>query len=87
VEDKYLIGWVYLGVFGYMVGSNIIFMVLLALIDVFKALKRKIFICRRDKILKQNEERKQIRDLTESCVKVNTKELKRSMNKILLKDV
>jgi hypothetical protein len=86
VEDKYLIGWVYLGVFGYMVGSNIILMVLLALIDVFKALKRKIFICRRDKILKQNEERKQIRDLAESCVKDNEKELKRAMNRIWLKD-
>ncbi len=87
VEEKYLIGWVYLGIFGYLVGSNIIVMVFLASIDVFKALKRKFFISKRNEILKQNEERKQIRDLTESCVKVNTKELKRSMNKILLKDV
>ena len=54
-EDKYLIGWVYLGVFGYLVGSNIIVMVFLALRDVFKALKRKIFIRRRDEILKRNE--------------------------------
>ena len=86
VEDKYLIGWVYLVIFGYLVGSNIIVMVFLALRDVFKALKRKIFIRSRDKILKQNEEKKQIRDLTESCVKVNTKELKRAMNRIWLKD-
>ena len=54
-EDKYLIGWIYLGVFGYLVGSNIILMVFLALRDVFKALKRKIFIRRRDEILKRNE--------------------------------
>ena len=85
-EDKYLIGWVYLGVFGYLVGSNIIVMVFLALRDVLKALKRKIFIRRRDEILKRNEERKQIRDLAESCVKGNAKELKRAMNRIWLKD-
>ena len=32
-EDKYLIGWVYLGIFGYLVGSNIIVMVFLAVRD------------------------------------------------------
>ena len=65
VEDKYLIGWVYLGIFGYLVGSNIFVMVFLALRDIFKTLKREIFICRRDRILKQNEEWKQKRVIVE----------------------
>jgi hypothetical protein len=64
-EDKYLIGWVYLGIFGCLIGSNILVMVLLALRDAFKTLKRKIFICKRDRIMKQNEEWKQKRDLAE----------------------
>ena len=50
-EDKYLIGWVYLGIFGSMVGSNILVMVFLALRDAIKTLKRKIFIWTRDRIL------------------------------------
>ena len=64
-EDKYLIGWVYLGVFGCLVGSNILVMVFLALSDALKTLKRKIFICRRDRILKQNKEWKQKKDLAD----------------------
>jgi hypothetical protein len=62
-EDKYLIGWVYLGIFGYLVGSNIIMMVFLAVRDVFKTLKRKFFICRRDRILRRNKELEQKRDI------------------------
>ena len=70
-EDKYLIGWVYLGIFGSMVGSNILVMVSLALRDAFKILKRKIFICRRDRILKKNEELKQKRDVAERLAKAD----------------
>ena len=51
-EDKYLIGWVYLGIFGYLVGSNILVMVLLALRGALKTLKRKFFICSLNRILK-----------------------------------
>ena len=42
-EDKYLIGWVYLGIFGYLVGSNILVMVFLALRDALETFKRKHF--------------------------------------------
>ena len=62
-EDKYLIGWVYLGIFGYLVGSNIIVMVFLAVRDLYKTLKRKFFICRRDRILRRNEKWEQLRDI------------------------
>ncbi len=85
-EDKYLIGWVYLGIFGYLVGSNIIVTVFLALRDVFKALKREIFICRRDRIMKQNEEWKQKRDIAERRSKAESKLLKRVVNRIRLND-
>ena len=64
-EDKYLIGWVYLGIFGCLVGSNILVMVFLALRDAFKTLKRKIFICKRDSILKRNEDLRKKKDLAE----------------------
>ena len=64
-EGKYLIGWVYLGIFGYLVGSNIFVMVFLILRDVFKTLKRKIFICKRDSILKRNEDLRKKKDLAE----------------------
>jgi hypothetical protein len=85
-EDKYLIGWVYLGIFGSMVGSNILVMVSLALRDAFKILKRKFFICRRDRILKKNEELKQKRDVAERLAKADAKALKRAINKIRLED-
>ena len=85
-EDKYLIGWVYLGIFGYLVGSNILLMVFLALRDAFKTLKRKIFICRRDRILKQNEEWKQKRNLAERQSQAEAKALKRAVNRIWLND-
>ena len=85
-EDKYLIGWVYLGIFGYLVGSNILLMVFLALRDAFKTLKRKIFICRRDRILKQNEEWKQKRNLAERQSQAEAKALKKAVNRIWLKD-
>jgi hypothetical protein len=85
-EDKYLIGWVYLGIFGSMVGSNILVMVSLALRDAFKILKRKIFICRRDRILKKNEERKKKRDVAERRAKADAKALKIAINKIRFED-
>jgi len=85
-EDKYIIGWVYLGIFGYLVGSNIIVMVFLALRDVIKALKRNIFIRKRDRILKWNKEWKQMRDLAERRAKADEKALKREVNIIWLKD-
>ena len=83
-EDKYLIGWVYLGIFGSMVGSNILVMVSLALRDAFKILKRKIFICKRDRILKKNEEWKKKRDVAERRAKADSKVLKKAINKIRL---
>jgi hypothetical protein len=83
-EDKYLIGWVYLGIFGSMVGSNILVMVSLALRDAFKIFKRKIFICRRNRILKKNEERKKKRDVAERRAKADAKALKIAINKIRL---
>jgi hypothetical protein len=85
-EDKYIIGWVYLGIFGYLVGSNIILMIFLALRDVFKALKRTIFIKKRDRILKRNKEWKKKRDLAERRAKADAKALKREVNRIWLKD-
>ncbi len=85
-EDKYLIGWVYLGIFGSMVGSNILVMVSLALRDAFKILKRKIFICRRDRILKKKEEWKQKRDVAKRRAIADAKELKIAVNKIRLED-
>jgi hypothetical protein len=85
-EDKYLIGWVYLGIFGSMVGSNILVMVSLALRDAFKILKRKIFICRRDRILKKIQERKQKWDVAERRAKADAKALKIAINKIRLED-
>ncbi len=65
LEDKYLIGWVYLGILGHLAGSNIFVMVLLASSSLFKIFKREIFICRRDRILKWNEEWKQKRNIAE----------------------
>ena len=86
VEDKYLIGWVYLGIFGYLVGSNIFVMVFLSLRDVFKTLKRKIFIRKRDRILKRNKEWKQKRDLAERRAKADAKALKKEVKRIWLND-
>ena len=54
-EDKYFIGWIYLGIIGYLVSSNISVMLFCAFRDAFKALKRKIFIFMRQKILERNE--------------------------------
>jgi hypothetical protein len=85
-EDKYLIGWVYLGIFGSMVVSNILVMVSLALRDAFKILKRKIFICRRDRILKKNLERKQKRDVAERRAKADAKALRIEIDKIRFED-
>jgi hypothetical protein len=85
-EDKYLIGWVYLGIFGSMVGSNLLVMISLALRDVFKILKRKIFICSRVRILKRKQERKKKRDDAERRAKADAKALKRAINKIRFED-
>ncbi len=73
-------------IFGYLVGSNIILMVFLASRDVLKTLKRKIFIWKRDIIMKRNEEWKQKRDLAERRDKAVRKALKREINRIWLKD-
>jgi len=62
-EDKYLIGWVYIGIFAYLVGSNILVMFFLAVRDALKTLKRKIFIQRRNRILKRIEEAKRKREI------------------------
>jgi hypothetical protein len=86
VEDKYLIGWFYLGILGYLVGSNIFVMVFLASSNVLQTLKREIFICRRDRILKQNEEWKQKSLLAEKLSKAELKALKRAVNRIRLND-
>ncbi len=85
-EDKYLIGWVYLGIFRYLVGSNIFVMVLLALIGAFKTLKRKFFICSLNRILKRKEESKQKRDLAERKSQAEAKALKRVVYGNLLND-
>jgi hypothetical protein len=61
-------------------------MVSLALRDAFKILKREIFVCRRDRILEKNEERKQKRDVAERLAKADAKALKRAINKIRLED-
>ena len=62
-EDKYLIGWVYIGIFAYLVGSNILVMFFLAVRDALKTLKRKILIQRRNRILKRIEEAKIKREI------------------------
>ena len=63
-EDKYLIGWVYIGIFAYLVASNILVMFFLAVRDALKTLKRKIFIRRRDRILKRINEAKRNREIS-----------------------
>jgi hypothetical protein len=54
-EDKYFIGWVYLGIVAFLVSSNILVMAFVTLRDTVKAFKRKLFIMMRNKILARNK--------------------------------
>ena len=85
-EDRYLIGWVYLVIFAYLVGSNILVMFFLAVRDALKTLKRKIFICRRERILKRIKEVKKQREIGDRQTKAYSKALKSSNNKIYLEE-
>ena len=54
-EDKYFIGWVYLTFVGYLVSTNVFFMVFHAVSNAVNALKRKFFIRKKNQILAQNK--------------------------------
>ncbi len=70
--------------FANLVASNILVMLFLAVRDVLKTLKRKIFICRRDIILERIKEAKKQREIGDRETLAYSKALKSSNNKIYL---